>query len=280
MSTLVPEYIRVDSLGDAMALKLYRERVQAHVARTGGTYSTHEHGGNCMVCGSVNAVYTILFYHAKSNTYIRLGQDCAEKLDMGNSFEMNSFRKTVENVREALAGKRKAQALLADAGLEAAWAVYTSDLSEYPAGQRIPYEVVTVRDIVGKLVKYGSISPKATEFVRALLVKLANLPKLEAERAAEKAAAADCPTGRVQITGTVLKVALYSNNFSRFGDDIAKMTVKANEGFIVFVTVPSGLSAERGQTVTFTATLTPSDNDPKFGFGKRPTGGKGLSKTA
>jgi hypothetical protein len=45
----------------------------------------------------------------------------------------------------------------------------------------------------------------------------------------------------------------------------------ALQGFIVWVTMPSGMSADRGDKVAFKATLTPSDNDPKFAFGKRPS---------
>jgi hypothetical protein len=48
------------------------------------------------------------------------------------------------------------------------------------------------------------------------------------------------------------------------------MTIKATEGYIVWVTVPSGMEALRGALVSFKATLTPSDTDPKFAFGKRP----------
>ena len=60
-----------------------REAIRAHMAKTGGNYSGHEHGGNCMVCGSPNAIYTVLFYHQKTNTYVRMGQDCAMKCEMG-----------------------------------------------------------------------------------------------------------------------------------------------------------------------------------------------------
>lgn len=50
-----------------------------------------------------------------------------------------------------------------------------------------------------------------------------------------------------------------------------KMTVKADEGFCVFVSVPSSIEVpKRGDRVAFKATVTPSDRDPKFGFGKRP----------
>src|SRR4029077_14660378 len=89
-----------------------RERIQSHMKRTGGHYSKHEHGGNCHICGSVNLVYSILYYHAKSNSYIRMGEDCARKLDFGGTAEMNIFRKAVREQMEIAKGKAKAQRIL------------------------------------------------------------------------------------------------------------------------------------------------------------------------
>lgn len=103
------EGMRIDNLGDALCLKVQRDIIAAHMARTGGRYSGHEHGGNCMVCGSVNAQYTSLFFHAKSNTYVRMGHDCADKCDCGGEFARKQFRRQVENAREYIAGKAKAQ---------------------------------------------------------------------------------------------------------------------------------------------------------------------------
>src|SRR5580693_2680404 len=76
------EYLKVEDLGSALMLQAEREKIREHFARTKGTYSSHTHGGNCMCCGSPNALYTILFYHQPTNTYIRLGQDCAQKMQM------------------------------------------------------------------------------------------------------------------------------------------------------------------------------------------------------
>jgi hypothetical protein len=114
--------------------------------------------------------------------------------------------------------------------------------------------------------------------------------KRAAEREAERAAAEDCPTGRVQVSGVVLKTEVRD---SQFGTQY-KMTVKTDGGYIVWGSIPSDLqlieetiehpadehgdawtetrqrSLERGERVTFTATISPSDTDPKFGFFKRP----------
>jgi hypothetical protein len=46
--------------------------------------------------------------------------------------------------------------------------------------------------------------------------------------------------------------------------------VKADEGFIVWVIVPSGMLAERGDKVAFKATLTHQTMIQSLLFGKRP----------
>jgi hypothetical protein len=252
------ECFKIEGFGDCEMARAEREAIRRHMDRTSGTYAHVETTGNCMVCGSVNAVYTILFYHAKTNSYVRLGQDCAAKLEMYCG-DPDAFRTAVKDAQELQAGKRKAQATLTDAGLSAAWDIYLAD-----GGER---EEMTVRDIVGKLVKYGNISEKAMSYLRTLAERITKRPEIQAQRVAEKAAAAPCPTGRITVNGTILKVEVRD---SYYGTAV-KMTVKADEGYIVWTTQPSSMTAKRGDHVTFKATLTPSDNDPKFGFGSRPT---------
>lgn len=85
-----PEHIKIEGFGDCAYVLEMRRRIQEHMTRTGGTYAHVETTGNCQVCGSVNMIYSVLFYHRPSNTYIRTGQDCADKLDMGyNRNEVN-----------------------------------------------------------------------------------------------------------------------------------------------------------------------------------------------
>ena len=275
---IAQEYLKVEDLGTALFLKAEREKIQAHMAQTGGRYSQHEHGGNCMVCGSVNAVYTLLFYHAKTNSYVRMGTECADKTYSGADFGMNQFRRNIEDARLNQRGKMKAKALLGDAGLSAAWELYVADVQDLYNSlgvQSLPYEEVTIRDMVSKLVRYGSISDNALGYLRILLGKIPERAQRnaerEAKRKAEKEAAAPCPTGRVKIEGIVLKVEERENPYDRFGGGVRTvMTVKANEGYVVWGSVPSGAVVEKDCKITFVATVTPSENDSKFGFAKRP----------
>lgn len=95
--------------------------------------------------------------------------------------------------------------------------------------------------------------------------------KSQAERDERDAAhqnGQDSPEGRVEITGSILCFKWQSSDYG----DVLKMLVQDDRGFRVWGTVPKSLDdAERGSRVTFTATLTQSSRDAKFGFFKRPT---------
>ena len=162
------------------------------------------------------------------------------------------------------AGALNAQMILSDAGLDGAWALF---IGEIPEGRQ-PFEETTIRDIVGKLVRYGSVSEKQTNFVHSLLAKIPQRAQIAAERATERDAASDAPEGKQVVTGEVLK-AEYRE--SQYGEQY-KMLVKSAAGWLVWSTVPAALgTVKRGDVVTFQATLERSKDDAKFCFAKRPT---------
>lgn len=133
----------------------------------GARFSGHEHGGVCMVCGNSNALTTAVFYHPASNVYVRMGQDCANKMDMGVDSLFRRARTEAEALRLARAGKLKAQGILREAGLEQAYAI--AQETDEQVRRVYKYEEATICDIVVKLIKYGSISEAQTGFVRKLL---------------------------------------------------------------------------------------------------------------
>lgn len=297
------KYYGSSDLGAILAMKVERENLNAHMTQTGGKFSGHEHGGLCHVCGQGNISYASVFYHKPSNSYIITGEDCARNIE---SRDMSAFRRAIQSGLEAQAGKRKAAAILEAAGLTAAWDIYTADYSALPGKERklaedqcracgyivatvayedricsdcrtagnqprewkdVYYEEITIRDIVGKLVKYGSASVKALDYVKTLLGKIQDRPALEQKKAEQYAAAADCPSGRVEISGTVVSVRKPDPD-DRFPQ--TKILVVADSGFKVWGS--RFANAEKGDRVTFTATVEPSKDDKKFGFYKRPKG--------
>lgn len=143
-----------------------------HMARTGGHYSMHEHGGTCHICGA-SAASIAIFYHPESNRYIRTGLDCAQKLDMGDATEFRNWRKGLKGARELQAGKNKARAVIEELGLSLAW--------EAAASNHI------IADMLGKLVRYGNLSDKQIEFLRKLVHQYEHREELAAQKAAERA---------------------------------------------------------------------------------------------
>ena len=283
-------------LGQAMFLAEERRRKRAHMERTGGTYSGHEHGGLCHICGSVNAIYSATFYHEKSNAYIRTGLDCADKLECEG---IEAFRKNVKKAKEANAGKRKAKAILEEKGLGKAWELYEADIAKRKAYAEAckawdetnadeatgrpefiesTRDETTALDIVSRLVKWGNISDKAAAFLATLIDRIERAPEIAAERAAAKALenanAKPVPaaSGRVMVKGEVLTIR-EQDGF--YGPQI-KMLVKAEDGWKVWGTVPAAIAAEveKGSVVEFAASLKQSDNDEYFGFFSRPAKAK------
>jgi hypothetical protein len=79
----------------------------------------------------------------------------------------------------------------------------------------------------------------------------------------------DVPEGKQAIKGEVVSIKWHDHAFG----STMKMVVKVEQGWAVWGSVPDAIAieVEVGDTVTFTAGVTRSDRDPKFGFFKRPT---------
>ena len=102
--------------------------------------------------------------------------------------------------------------------------------------------------------------------------------------AARKADATDAPEGRAEVEGVIVATKTYESDYGT----TEKITVLADAGFKVFVSLPSQIAgrcetdmetgrpgewiapAGRGDRVRFTATFERSADDATFAFGKRP----------
>lgn len=267
-----------------------RAAIDAHMKEHGGHWE-YPSSGSCAVCGNVLAMSHVVFWHRPTNAYIKVGEICAEKLEMSIGEGYSEFksklaaaRKDLKNALALKAGKLKAEATLNEAGLDDAWAIYMAEPEELPRKliyaanewneepvYGLHYEESTIRDIVWKLVKYGSISEKQEEFLKKLLEKIAERPALEAKRLAEKAAEKPIPEelleGRHTVTGEILAERYDDTPFGT----MHKMLLKEDRGFKLWGTMPSALSAGKGDRVKFDAAIEVSHDDPKFGFYSRPT---------
>lgn len=274
-------YIGGNDLGALMRLKTERERLRAHQEKTGGKMANHIHGGTCHICGAL-ALYLVIWYHAPSNEYIESGEDCARKMDMSyDEGQFNYFRKSIHIGIEAIAGKKKAAAFLESISLSQAWNLYLQERPQHSEDcinnaigcgkkctcgvQEYQYEEETILDIVSKLVRYGSISAAQQNLIRKLFAQIDNRATVEAQREVERAAAADCPSGRIVIEGTVLGM---KSSDTQFGT-VTRILVQHDSGWKVWGTRIANF--KKGERVRFKATITVSPDDTKFGFFKRPS---------
>ena len=131
------------------------------------------------------------------------------------------------------------------------------------------------------MMEWGHLTEKQEAAVRKIMTdRKEREAKRAAEREAERASAADCPEGRVVLTGVIISTDLRENAFGTTW----KMLFKSDDGFKLWGTIPTALFGwddecrpqvraddMPGKRVTFTATVTQSADDEKFGFFKRPT---------
>jgi len=241
-----------------------QQAFRAHRERTGGKFSDHDHGGVCHVCGNAHAQTVARFWHEPTNRYIEVGETCAGKLWNGERADFASFRAKVAAGVEAAAGKAKAERILTEAGLSFAYDVWLQrDYDNWGREEEI------ISDIVGKLVRYGSVSDKQIALIAKLVGDIDRKAEIAAQREAEAAAALPIPSfaGRVTVEGVVISRKLVTG----FYGDAIKIVVKADDGWKVYGTEPSTVEATVGDRIRFDAAITVSDDDPKFGFFKRPT---------
>lgn len=140
-----------------------------------------------------------------------------------------------------------------------------------------------IEDVARKGRRYGSSSDRQIEAVIRAHAKGLEREAEKARRAAADADAESCPEGKHTITGTVLSSDYRENTFSHYGEQIPKMLVRDDRGFKVWGTVPASILRiekdghvmeelpNKGERVTFTATIEPSKDDRLFGFFKRPS---------
>lgn len=130
------------------------------------------------------------------------------------------------------------------------------DFKDYSTGKQISHLYVGYR-CAADLVEAFIEAPK-------IAAREAAREKAEAERRA----AANCPEGRVDIAGEIVSVKMKGSMYG----SVLKMLVVDDTGFKVWGSVPSSIEGcLRGGKVSFSAQITPSDDDEKFGFFKRPT---------
>lgn len=270
------------------------EVFNAHRNITGGVFSDHDHGGDCHVCGASMIDYAI-FYHAPTNSYIRTGCDCAEKIEFGHKDDFKRVAELRRAAKRRAAKVEKASTHLDQLGIldfvetmfdddefnvSGCFNTNTNEALRYCFGDKIVEshsanelssflnQYRTLVEMVRNLVSYGW-SEKQDNFACSLTDTLVNMSKRLFEREEERKLAEDAPEGKITVVGTVLTVKQQEG----FYGVETKMLVQAKSGYKVWCSVPKAIlgEVEKNSEVQFNVNLTPSSDDPKFAIGKRPS---------
>jgi len=218
----------------------------------------------CCHCGNGTIRYIAVCLYKPTQEHVVFGDICVDRLGFANA---NTFK--AAQVRAAAQAERIRFTILLK---------YDRTIAANPALQTVINEANDpvhannnfAKDILAKLRQYGTLSERQIECVVSSFQRDREYAARRAVEAAEPKG--NAPEGRAYVTGTVLSVKEYANNFGYRGSSTWKMLVKLANNSRVFVSVPSSADvlSLRGKKIGFTATFTPKPEDLSFAFGKRP----------
>lgn len=220
------------------------------------------HRGNwqCHHCGAAIRYYAILVHLPTGDTIV-VGETCLVRFNL-SSPEFQAMRKAASDAR----AEKRIRALVAeflDIHPDLAW-LDAKPLPAAYAGNSF------LADVARKLRQYGNLSTKQVEAVRKAVARI-NEPEEKEEEVTTPVL-----TGKQIITGVVLTTRYVD---SQYGGNL-KMLVRDDRGFKVWGSVPRSLTQDadgfysqlaHDTRVKFNATVEASNDDPSFGFFKRPT---------
>lgn len=207
----------------------------------------HDNGG-CASCGTHFLHGAIV---TNGTDTIAIGGTCLE------SFGLSSKTALIRK-RSAQRGETARQRIAAEEFIQA-----------HGLAEVLKFDHYITQDIERKLYRYGSISPKQIDLLHKLPKDAAEQAERLAEQAKLLAQTPQLAEGRYEISGEIKSVKFQE---SYYGDTL-KMLVEFDGANRVWGTVPKSIwdEAEKGLSVTFTATVERSKDDDHFGFFKRPT---------
>lgn len=245
-----------------------RETLRQHMIKTGGKFSSHEHGGSCHVCGNVNAIYMVVFYHRPTNSYIRVGRECADKIDEQAALGLDKYSQNVRGERLRRNRLEEAKAwLLSDESLAPAWKIYET-LKKGEDTDRT-YHKNVLFDIVTQLIAHGTLSERQIAYLKRLVSVILTPKKVEEEKPKSSLTA-----GRQQVEGEVIGIKV---------DEVWRTTkalIKLDSGHKIWGTFPATVERfedgseatvypAKGIRIKFTATIKLT-NDPSFAVFSHP----------
>jgi hypothetical protein len=222
------------------------------------------HGSNtqCGHCGT-HLRYSALLVRDDIQQFIFVGETCLDnRFQSLTKDEFQRLREEARLNRERANSSERIEALAQE----------HECVQRLVANDRVVQQSSFLSDVRRKFLQGGRLSPAQLSAIERTFAGVDRREKWEAERAAERArlqaAGVKAPAGRVKVTGKVVSVKDHTNNFGT----VPKATIKTDEGWTLWVTLPSSVDRDCvGRTITLEASIKPSDRDPAFAFGSRPT---------
>jgi hypothetical protein len=237
---------------------------------SGWTEGNHHTKGSCDHCGA-HFHYGAVLRHTPTGDCIAIGGDCLDTITTQQGYAAQNgikiLKKAVADRRDRVKRIEKFNEYIVEHDL-------TTEFG--PDFHNAPEMHYIVADIRSKLHRYSSISDPQIALVRKIYLqdieRAQRAKELEARKAADKLTEKPVPMtdARITIIGEVLAKKIVE---SVYGDTL-KFLVKSDDGFKAWSTIPSSMgTVERGDRVSFVAKITPSNDDPCFGFCSRPSKG-------
>lgn len=253
------------------------DRMRALLRAGTSVYGT----GQCAHCGSWLR-YGVVLRDVRDGAHLQVGQDCASNRFALTEGQWADKKAKLDRMREqALAGEKR---IAARGEHPEATAILEMFISEFEAtGRRGERWGDFLADVGWRFQRDGQLSQAQADAVVRIFAEDIARAESRAYQQEEREAAGPVPTGKgVELEGEVVSLKWRDN---QWGGSL-KMIVKLPNGSRVWGTCPSALEealAEAegrdnfieleyagGARVRFVANVEAADDDPSFGFFKRP----------
>jgi len=211
----------------------------------------------CVHCGHNPLRWLTVVKYLPTGAVVVFGADCTKRLEF---VDQKTFKLAQLQAKDA-ANKVRIKV----------WNAREAFLKATPAFAAVlPYTGSNpfVKDVVAKLGLYGSLSERQVAAVLSAIARDAQKAQQAVVEAAE--VKGEAPVGRQTVTGVILSLKDQPSDFAP-GGYVRKMLLKLENNSRVWLTVPSKADADRGDSITVTATFEASKDDKSFGFGSRPS---------
>ena len=253
-----PIYTGDRSFGGDSGVESYRQEVaqwQADMARALGS-DWPSKVGHCIHCGNGKVRWITAVQHVPTGERVVFGAVCTERLGFSDKMQFKLAllqSRAAARVERARINTIRDEFFAANPAVKQAYIDVTNDIHK---------QNFFAIDVLSKIDKYGSLSERQVSAVLASMQRDRDYVARKAVEATE--VKGDAPTGRTEVTGTVLSTKVQESQWGF----VTKMLLKLENNSKVWLTATEDVV--RGDVVTVKATWTVSPDDASFAFGKRP----------